>query len=501
MMSGDKSSMYPESWEVVKLGSFVESEKGKKPKNQAKEQSSSYSLPYIDIEAFEKGNINSWTDGRNCRICNESDFLMVWDGSRSGLVGKGMKGALGSTLIRINFPLMENQYAFHFLQSKYLQINSRTKGSGTPHVDPDLLWNYEFPIPPLNEQRRIVSKINELLSELDKGMECLETARKQLKLYRQAVLKHAFEGKLTAKWREENQDELETTEQLLTRIERVREERFKQLLTDWKLDVEEWEAKGKLCKKPTKPRKPISRKPASNGSPFPALPTTWRWATVSEIVDRVTDGTHQTPNYTSSGIPFISVKDIRHERVSFDDCQFISQGEHEALIQRCYPQSGDLLITKSGTIGRLATVPDREFSLFVSVALVKIQSVRTYISQKWLRYAFEYHIMGLNINQQIKGGLLKNYHLEDIRLAKLPLCCTQEQEELVLQIENKLSAFEDFDATLNKQLLNIETLRQAILKHAFTGQLVEQDSHDEPASDLLNRICATKNVKKSRTHA
>jgi type I restriction enzyme S subunit len=62
----------------------------------------------------------------------------------------------------------------------------------------------EIPLPPVAEQRRIVAKIEELFSELDKGVESLKTAREQLKVYRQAVLKHAFEGKLTAKWREEN---------------------------------------------------------------------------------------------------------------------------------------------------------------------------------------------------------------------------------------------------------------------------------------------------------
>ena len=63
-------------------------------------------------------------------------------------------------------------------------------------------------LPPLNEQRRIIAKIDELFSELDKGIESLETAREQLKNYRQAVLKQAFEGKLTAQWRERNKDKL-----------------------------------------------------------------------------------------------------------------------------------------------------------------------------------------------------------------------------------------------------------------------------------------------------
>ena len=157
-MMNDIFGELPASWELIRLGDFVESEKGKKPRNEQATNSKRYCISYIDIEAFEKGIVKSYTDGENCRFCTENDFLMVWDGSRSGLVGKGVKGALGSTLVRINFPHIVNDYAYYFLKSKYLQINSRAKGSGTPHVDPDLLWNYNFPIPPSNEQARIVEK-------------------------------------------------------------------------------------------------------------------------------------------------------------------------------------------------------------------------------------------------------------------------------------------------------------------------------------------------------
>ena len=181
-------------WETVKLGEFATHEKGKKPKNQKTEQDEVFKFPYINIEAFEKGIIETYTDGEKCRFCFEDDFLMVWDGSRSGLVGKGMNGALGSTLVRINLSGIENNYAYHFLSSKYQEINTRAKGSGTPHVDPYLLWNYDFSICSLPEQRAIVAKIEELFSDLDKGIADLKKAQDQLKAYRQAVLKKAFEG-------------------------------------------------------------------------------------------------------------------------------------------------------------------------------------------------------------------------------------------------------------------------------------------------------------------
>ena len=187
--------MMREDWETVKLGEFATHEKGKKPKNQQTEKDKIFEYPYVNIAAFEKGIIETYTDGEKCNFCYEDDFLMVWDGSRSGLVGKGINGALGSTLVRINFPGIENDYAYYFLSSKYQEINTRGKGSGTPHVDPYLLWNYDFFICSLTEQRSIVAKIEELFSDLDKGIADLKKAQDQLKIYRQSVLSSSFPKK------------------------------------------------------------------------------------------------------------------------------------------------------------------------------------------------------------------------------------------------------------------------------------------------------------------
>jgi type I restriction enzyme S subunit len=187
----------PKDWTVAKLGEIVVTEKGKKPKRMSKEKTKEFSIPYVNIKAFEKRIIDEYTDGVDCVLCKDDDFLMVWDGSRSGYVGKAIKGALGSTLVKIKLPLMNQDYAYYFLQSKFIEINTRAKGVGIPHVDPNLLWNYDFPLPPLPEQKRIVAKLEQLLTDLDKAVEYLKTAQQQLKTYRQAVLKWAFEGKLT----------------------------------------------------------------------------------------------------------------------------------------------------------------------------------------------------------------------------------------------------------------------------------------------------------------
>ena len=118
----------------MKLGEYVTSVKGKKPKRISKEKTFECSIPYVNIKAFEKKEIDEYTDGIGCVLCGDGDFLMVWDGSRSGFVRKGIKGALGSTLVKLNFPVIENNYAFYFLQSKFIEINTRAKGVGIPHA-------------------------------------------------------------------------------------------------------------------------------------------------------------------------------------------------------------------------------------------------------------------------------------------------------------------------------------------------------------------------------
>ena len=187
----------PEGWRWVKLGKFVKAIKGKKPKSLSKVLTATHSIPYVNIKAFESNTIDEYTDGDGAVLCNDGDFLMVWDGSRSGYVGRAIKGALGSTLVKLEFPEIHDEYAYYFLESKFIEINTRAKGVGIPHVDPNLLWNYDLLIPPLPTQQKIVAKIEALFTELDAGVEKLKAAQQQLKVYRQAVLKAAFEGELT----------------------------------------------------------------------------------------------------------------------------------------------------------------------------------------------------------------------------------------------------------------------------------------------------------------
>ena len=176
---------------LIEFATISHIKKGKKPLRQTDKPQDGY-MPYVDIEAFETGNIKMYTDGEKCLSCKAGDILIVCDGSRSGFVGKAIDGYVGSTLAIISADGMSQEYLYYFLQGKYALLNTKKKGTGTPHLDANILNQQKLVVPSLEEQKRVVAKIEELFSELDNGVETLKKTKQQLAVYRQAVLKEAF---------------------------------------------------------------------------------------------------------------------------------------------------------------------------------------------------------------------------------------------------------------------------------------------------------------------
>ena len=177
--------------ELVELGSILHMEKGKKPKAQRKEEAEGY-LPYVDIKAFEQGIVDNYATVEKSLLCEEGDLLIVCDGSRSGLTGKAIKGVVGSTLSKIYADGLTTEYLRYFIQSKYVLLNTKKKGTGTPHLNANILKSSKLVVPSEDKQVEVVRKIEELFSSLDNAVETLNKIKDQLEVYRQAVLKEAF---------------------------------------------------------------------------------------------------------------------------------------------------------------------------------------------------------------------------------------------------------------------------------------------------------------------
>ena len=168
------------------------------------------------------------------------------------------------------------------------------------------------------------------------------------------------------------------------------------------------------------------------------IPKNWCWCRLGSVVEKLTDGTHKTPKYQPSGIPFLSVKDISSGKISFDDCKYVSQAEHNELYNRCDPKFGDMLLTKVGTTGIPVLINTKiEFSLFVSVALVKFN--HQYLYDKYYLYMLQSPLVQKQCAKNTKGVGNKNWVMRDIANTLLAIPPITEQHHIVEKIEQLLN--------------------------------------------------------------
>ena len=219
------------------------------------------------------------------------------------------------------------------------------------------------------------------------------------------------------------------------------------------------------------------------------IPSTWVWTSLDALTAKIVDGTHHTPSYVEQGIPFISVKDIRGGTIDFSNTKFITEQEHAELSKRCFVERGDLLITKSGTIGRTAIVSTAaSFSLFVSVALIKPAS--KYVNMKFIDLALQHWVGSIDVSSRIVGSTIKNLHLVDMKVLGIPFPSLKEQTEIVRRVETLFAFADRLEARLAQAQTAATRLTPALLAKAFRGELVPQDPNDEPAAELLRRLQA-----------
>ncbi|MEM2125715.1 MAG: restriction endonuclease subunit S [Candidatus Methanosuratincola sp.] len=408
--------------------------------------------------------------------CMENGKVAVAYGLRNGI-------GFGSTefhVIRLpeSFP---RKFIFYFLIREELRKDAQrnmTGSAGQLRVPVGYIQKIHIPVPPLPEQHRIVAKIEELFTKLDAGVEALKKVKAQLKRYRQSVLKHAFEGKLTAEWRQAHQHEIEPASVLLDRIKQERQ------------------------KSPKGRHKEL---PPLDTSNLPELPEGWTWARVADIGEVVTGTTPSKAKLEYYGRDFCFYKpaDLNngyYVRESQDGLS--SKG---IVKSRILPPKTTLVTCIGATIGKTG---------FIRKEGASNQQINAIIPENQLLPELIYFIC---ISPQFQKAILDNassttlpiLNKRRFELLSLPLMSILEQHRIVEEIERRFSIADEIEKIVDHSFKQAEKLRQSILKKAFEGKLVPQDPNDEPAEKLLERIKAerarqlaeTKSARKrNKTH-
>ena len=379
------------------------------------------------------------------------------------------------------------------------------RASGTTFKEISKKTFAELPVPicSLPEQHAIVAKIEKLFSELDKGEEDLKKVQEQLKIYRQAVLKKAFEGELTKEWREQQTD-LPTADELLEKIKEVRQWNYDTQLAKWKEAVMVWDGEGKIGKKPSKPQKhkTVADLNEDDLNDLAPLPLGWKWVKNNELMFYVTSGSRDWKKYYSysKGTYFIRTQDIKTNKLDLKGAAFVELPEHVEG-KRSLIEKGDLLMTITGAnVGKVAHVDFDISEAYVSQSVALLKYVMKSFCP-YLHYYFQSSAMGAKfIGAMVYGVGRPVLSLDNMRDAPVSVCSFEEQKQIVREIESRLSVCDSIEASISESLDKSKSLRQSILKKAFEGTLLSEEeiaackaaSDYEPASVLLERIKAEK---------
>jgi type I restriction enzyme S subunit len=424
--------------------------------------------------------------------CNPitGDVLLVKDGVNAGDAAintfDGEISLLSSVcMLRPQKGILLEQFLRYFLLSPqgYRFLTGQMTGTAIKRIILRKVRETPVAIAPLNEQGRIVAKIEELFSDLDAGVAALQQVKGNLKRYRAAVLKAAVDGSLTAEWRAKHPN-AEPASKLLERI--LVERRHK-----WEAEqLAKFKAAGKVPPKNWKD-KCVEPSPPDVAD-LPELPECWCWASMEQLVARSEYGTSVKCDYSAHGVPVLRIPNIAAGSIDLSDIKYATQpvnlSDGDELL------SGDMLMCRTngsiGLIGKSAVLKDRlKVAHSFASYLLRFRFAQSSVLPFWVHA----YVSSIGGRRFIEGNAASSAGQHNISLSlisrmPIPLPPTAEQYVLVDEINERLFQTEIADGNIAKSLLRAARLRQSILKQAFEGTLVPQDPKDEPASKLLERI-------------
>jgi len=380
---------------------------------------------------------------------------------------------------------VDSLFLYYYLLSQTKAFIDVGKGGAQPNISQGIVKNWPILVPPKNEQTRIITKLEELLTDLDAGVNELKTAQKKLTQYRQSLLKAAVEGALTAEWRANNTPS-ESGGQLLERILKERRVRWEQK------QLEKFKEQGKTPPKDWQSKYIEPVKPDTTG--LMELPKGWVWASLDmlgEIASGVAKGSKRDLNIPVREVPYLRVANVQRGYLNLSEIKTILANERD--IKELTLEDGDILFNEGGDRDKLGRGWVWRDKIANCIHQNHVFRMRPYLAQT-LPELISHH--GNSFGKtwfQFAGKQTTNLasiNMGVLRAFPVPVAPPQEQIEIHSLLLQHLDALNEQEKSVEHSLKQSAAQRKNILKAAFSGQLVPQDPNDEPASVLLERIKA-----------
>lgn len=491
----------PEGWKLVRLDDVAIIVTGNTPPTNNKAYFNG-DIPFYKPSDLNKDYVKDSKDrlselGKEySRILPQNSILITCIGStigKSAIISK--EGAFNQQINGV-LPILCNPLFFYYqIISQKFQNLIRANASATTVaiLNKSKLGNLPFLITSLDKQNLIATQIGLLFSKLEEAEKSLKQAKKELTVYRYALLKNLFEGKLTTKWRKENTPN--NAKKVLHDLNSDRDNYYEKALIKWKEEFSNWEKNGKNGLKPVKPKEfQVFPYVESNFDNLPKLPTEWKWVHWNDILDYKEDSFKRGP-FGSSLTKSIFVKSGYkvyeqycpiNDDVSFER-YYITSEKYEEL-KSFSVRKGDYLISCAGTVGRITQIPEKFKEGVINQALLRLRINKKYINSKFFLHFFRSPYFQKQIFENSKGSAIPNLKgVKELKIIPIPLLSIEEQNVIVEILESRFTLVDNLEKTVDNVLNEIIALKHSILKKAFEGRLISYTSN-ESVENMLNDI-------------
>lgn len=418
----------PDGWEIKKMPDVVKWGSGGTPKATVKEYYENGTIPWLIIGDLNNGIVTRSESKITELGLKNSSAKMIPAGTllvaMYGSIGKlGITGMECCTNQAIAYAKelrgVTTKYMFYYMAMMKSELISKGKGGTQKNISQTVLNSLDVIVPPMEEQERIVFRVEEMLSQIDDGVETLNKTKEQLKVYRQAILKKAFEGEFTKL----------KHEKINIDIEGCSKEEIKKL---------------------------------------PEIPSEWKYVHLNKLGDLGRGKSKHRPRndarlFEDGKYPFLQTSEVKNADKYITEYSKM-YGEFGLSQSKLWPK-GTLCITIAANIAEAAFLgidacfPDSVVGFTPNENTNPFYTKYFIESQKLRLWAFA------------PATAQKNINLDTLENLVVPYCSREEQDEVVKEIESRMSVCDDIDRTIDMSLQQAESLRQSILKKAFEGEI------------------------------